>query len=260
MKRRREGEGVDEIENPEKKRRKNHNECFGRSFEYILTTLYESKNECEIPSFKSIFKSTSVDISLFERDIKKIQKIKEYYPYLQYIGNKSHLYDFMDENSSYISVKTNFCGSKVCPQKIGQSTLSKFREYFELDESYNTLQIQSYIIEHIDHLLEKYIEHTFHCDIIYYQYKKKSSTLCIIPYDPEKIKKMIFEKEKLSFSHLEKSRAWNESTTLYYHESGKKYSIGEFQIHRHRDVIKFRWVFNSIFQLFDLHPHFIESN
>jgi hypothetical protein len=84
--------------------------------------------------------------------------------------------------------------------------------------------------------------------------------MCIIPYTLEKMAQIQFEPEYLSFSHIEKSRIWNESSTLYYTQKGIKYSIGEFQIHRHRKVIKFRWIFQSIFQLFDLQIIYINTS
>jgi hypothetical protein len=255
---------------------RNHNECLGRTFEYIIAKLYNT------PDLHKIFKSHLINPQLFDNELERMIQIKKYYPELKYIGNKSHLYDFeikeeiyfkeevikeevikeevIKELVPYLSVKTNFHGSKVCPQRIGQVSIPKFRQHFHLDESYDLEQIKTYIIENTALLLQAYKDHTFHCDLLYYQKKSTYSMMCIIPYTLEKMAQIQFEPEYLSFSHIEKSRIWNESSTLYYTQKGIKYSIGEFQIHRHRKVIKFRWIFQSIFQLFDLQIIYINTS
>ena len=51
---------------------------------------------------------------------------------------------------------------------------------------------------------------------------------------------------EILFSHNKKKNQWNESTTI----SINNISIGEFQVHNHRDCIKFRWTFENLLKLF----------
>ncbi len=233
-------------------KRKNHNECLGRSTEYFISSLFLEKNK----NIQNLLKPDLIDLSIFEKDIHLFEKIKDYYPYLEYIGNSDNKYDFkyIDNNeiTKYVSLKTNFNGYKVCPQVIGQTTFKKYKSYFQINENYDMNQMKQYIIHHISDILKTYIKYTFHCDIIYYiKGKNKKSILKIIQYNPEKIDKIDFDFEKITFSHIVKNKTWNESTTLYYTIDEKRYSIGEFQIHNHRDNIKFRWSFNVLLELFD---------
>ncbi len=251
-------------------KQKNHNECLGRTAEYFLSKMYLH------PNLETIFKNDLINLSCIEKDISKFKKLKDYYPLLEYIGNRNHKYDFeyldcrdcrncrncrdcrdctdcrdcIHESKKYVSLKTNFKGSKVCPQVIGQTTFKKYRTHFHLDENISMDEMKRYMIENIDKILKEYINYTFHCDIIYYVKKKCTSQLFIIKHNEEKVKNIHFERSSISFSHIEKSKEWNESTTIYYLYEGKKYSIGEFQIHQHRNIIKFRWNFHHLLSLF----------
>ena len=51
----------------------------------------------------------------------------------------------------------------------------------------------------------------------------------------------------ISFSHILKNKEWNESTCI----SINGFTIGEFQVHNHRDCIKFRWAFEKLLQFFN---------
>ncbi len=231
----------------------NHTERLGRTVEYYLAKIYLNEG------VDAIFKEELVDLRLIERDAPLFEKMKSHYPYLMYIGNKDHKYDFkyidIDHHSEtkYVSVKTNFNGNKVCPQVIGQTTLKKFVEYFKMDlapeltSPFNPKDpaliaaIKSYIVDHIGTLLKEYLKLTLHCDLIYY-YKdkqKKKSYIRIIRCG--NLDHTTFDPSQIGFSHLEKKKEWNESTTVYYTVNGAKLSIGEFQVHNHRNNIKFRW-------------------
>jgi hypothetical protein len=51
-----------------------------------------------------------------------------------------------------------------------------------------------------------------------------------------------------------KNRQWNESTGLLVDNN----TIGEFQVHNHRDCIKFRWVFEKLLDVFKDHFEMVE--
>jgi len=53
----------------------------------------------------------------------------------------------------------------------------------------------------------------------------------------------------VQFIHILKGKSWNESTTIKINNK----TIGEFQIHNHRDCIKFRWAFENLLDIFKDH-------
>ena len=60
------------------------------------------------------------------------------------------------------------------------------------------------------------------------------------------------------FSHIQKNKLWNESTTIFIRKRDGPLSkaLGEFQVHNHRDCIKFRFdlqtVLNEFPEYFDI--------
>ena len=87
----------------------------------------------------------------------------------------------------------------------------------------------------------KYYNNLFCCTkLIYVKYDNKKFKSCVI----KKGKKFNIKNKTIRFS---KDLAnWKESSTVYIDDI----SIGEFQIHNHRDCIKFRWSFEKILNLF----------
>lgn len=250
---------------------KNHTERLGRTVEYYIATIYFNEG------IDAIFKEELIDLRMVERDAPLFEKMKSHYPYLMYIGNKDNKYDFkyidIDQHSEtkYVSVKTNFNGSKVCPQVIGQTTLKKFIDYFGIPISDLSstgkfdpkdpliiTTIKEYIVAHIGDLLKEYLKLTLHCDLIYYNKNKdkKKTYIQLIKCTEAQIAAIAFEPSQIGFSHLEKKKEWNESTTVYYTSpvDGTKRSIGEFQVHNHRNNIKFRWNMVNLLEVLPIQP------
>jgi len=233
---------TDEEVQKEEMKRKNHNECLGRTVEYFISKMYFDGENLD-----KIFKPELINLKLIQKDTELFEKLKTHYPYLIYTGNTDNKYDFKyidindGEKTKYVSVKTNFNGKKVCPQVIGQTTFKKYKSYFKIDENYTKPELKIYIMEHIDEILKTYLKYTFHCDIIYYFKERKTTGLHIIKYDENRVHNVEFEKGFVSFSHIKNNKDWNESSTVYYTLNGKTVSIGEFQVHNNRDNIKFRW-------------------
>ena len=149
-----------------------------------------------------------------------------------------------DGATKHLSVKTvKTAQSKVCPQVIGQSCHNVFCDYFKLSRTSEKSDIKKFILDNVASLLYHYYNHTFDCDIFYYnEYKDK----CLYIRPKTKIN---WDKYRYEFTrYLEK---WNESTTLHIVGKDKKpVTIGEFQIHNHRDGIKFRWNFENLLRIF----------
>lgn len=174
----------------------------------------------------------------------RIKKIKDNYPYeLTHTASKSNRYDFTGkiDSSIKLSAKTTKKDGKVCPSVIGQPSKKNFCNFFKITkENSDTEYIKKFIIQNAKQMLNNYEEYTFDCPILYYN-KKTDKCLFII-----KIQNIEWEKYDISFSHITKNKKWNESTTITI----DNISIGEFQVHNHRDCIKFRWAFEKILKKF----------
>lgn len=230
-------------------------EDLGKIFEKAICLLYEIE-------YNGKYKYSLDDaIKLKE----KIGKLKAIYPdKLKHIAKNGNQCDFMiikDTNTNtnndeikYLSAKTTKKNNKVCPQVIGQVSKKKFCEYFKIENAttYTLENIKTYIENNIIDLLIQYSNTTFDCPIIYYNQHK--NTLQII-----KLKTPIeWENYKIQFSHNIKNKKWNESSYISLANNTtssitSNTGIGEFQIHNHRDCIKFRWSFNKLLSQFDSH-------
>ncbi len=175
----------------------------------------------------------------------KLQKLKTIFPFtLKHIAKNGNKYDFVTvgDNPIYLSAKTSKKNGKVCPQVIGQPSKNKFCELFGLNhlEIDHLDKIKTYIQSNINTLLEQYMSNTFDCPIVYYNEHKKLILFI-------KLKKNInWRNCSITFSHIVKNKLWNESSCVLINDI----SIGEFQIHNHRDCIKFRWSFEKLLDLF----------
>ena len=207
-------------------------EDLGKIFEKAICLLYGI-------DFEGKYKY-SIEEAIIIKD--KINKLKNVFPYgIKHIAKNGNQYDFVTlDETKYLSAKTTKKDGKVCPQVIGQPSKKKFCDFFNLESSYNHEQIKQFIQENIMFLLEKYVLYTFDCPIIYYN-KHKNIILFI------KLKENIkWENHNVLFSHIIKNKLWNESSTI----SIDNITIGEFQVHNHRDCIKFRWSFEKLLNLF----------
>lgn len=173
----------------------------------------------------------------------KLQKLKIVFPYnIKHIAKNGNKYDFecVDDDKIHLSAKTTKKDAKVCPQVIGQPSKKKFCEFFGIDLGYNLEQIKEHISNNVKTLLEIYALNTFDCPIIYFN-KHKNNLLFV------KLKENInWTSHNIAFSHIIKNKKWNESSSVIINGI----TIGEFQVHNHRDCIKFRWAFEKLLDMF----------
>lgn len=155
-------------------------------------------------------------------------------------------YDFTGETSR-LSAKSNKKHHKVAPQTIGQPTKKRFCELFKLPlERAEPSAIKEYILGNVRDMLPQYFDNTFDCNILYYH--EKENTLEIIQAIDsidwlDKNKKITFSKNTVD--------TWNEGSTLYLEvEPGITKAIGEFQLHNHRNGVKFRWDMRNLLKAF----------
>ena len=211
-------------------------EDLGKIFEMAICLLYE------IP-FDGKYKYSLEESNIIKT---RIQPLKTEFPHkLKHTAKNGSQYDFSGEDDETIklSAKTTKKDGKVCPQVIGQPSKKKFCEFFNIDLSVSLLEIKDYIILNIANMLNIYFDLTFDCPIIYFN--KKTNVLQLINLK----EKIDWSNYLIEFSHIKKNKQWNESSTISINNT----SIGEFQLHKHRDCIKFRWCFEKLLK------HFVKS-
>jgi len=205
------------------------NEDLGKIFEKALCDYYEIEYNGK---FKYNMNYVNKLITLFNK-----VNLKKNITLIEHTAQNQNPKDFKCLDFD-LSAKTNKTGFKVSPQIIGQPTKKTFCDYFKC-KSDDTTNIKQYIIDNINQMLPEYEKHTFMSHVLYYQ-KKKNMLLYIRSIKP------IDWTNKVDFSHIKKNKVWNESTTIYINNI----SIGEFQVHNHRNCIKFRWSFDKILKMF----------
>lgn len=182
----------------------------------------------------------------------KIYKLKEVFPHnIRHIAKNGSKYDFVSEEDEtlHLSAKTSKKDGKVCPQVIGQPSKKKFCDFFGLDANYDLCQIKEYIEGNVHAMLDTYMSNTFDCPMVYYnQYKKLLLFIKLLePID--------WTTCDITFSHNMKNKKWNESSSIIVNGTSETSAstIGEFQVHSHRDCIKFRWAFEKLLDNFKHH-------
>jgi hypothetical protein len=218
-------------------------EDLGKIFEMAICLLYE------IP-YDGNYKYSLIEAT----EIKdKLHKLKELFPYnVKHIAKNGSQYDFVsvEDSNIHLSAKTTKKDGKVCPQVIGQPSKKKFCKYFGIDVNYTLNDIKLYIASNIKVLLDSYANCTFDCPIIYYN-KAKNNLLFV-----RLVKDIEWTNYDIEFSHKIKNKIWNESSSISINGT----SIGEFQVHNHRDCIKFRWSFEKLLVLFKNNFEIINLN
>jgi hypothetical protein len=208
-------------------------EALGKKFEMAICLLYD------IP-FDGKYKYSMKDAENLKD---RILPFAELFPHkLKHTAKNGSQYDFtgLDDDRIKLSAKTTKKDGKVCPQVIGQPSKKKFCQFFGLDVNYTLDQIKSYIESNVGEMLDIYFNLTFDCPILYYN--EKSNMLHFIHLK----QKIDWSSCIIEFLHKKQNRIWNESATLKINNI----TIGEFQVHNHRDNIKFRWAFENLIKQF----------
>ena len=208
-------------------------EDLGKIFEMAICLLYEIE-------YDGKYKYSLEEANIIKE---RIDKLTHVFPYkIKHIAKNGNKYDFVSVENEHInlSAKTTKKDGKVCPQVIGQPSKKKFCEFFGIELQYNLEQIKEYIQDNVKALLNIYALNTFDCPVVYYN---KHKNLLLFVKLKENINWTNFD---ITFSHVIKNKKWNESSCIIINNN----TIGEFQIHNHRDCIKFRWSFEKILNLF----------
>ena len=181
-----------------------------------------------------------------------------------HVAEKQNPVDFILTDEYTLSVKTNQKTlGKVVPQTIGQPTSRTYFEYFEdyLDfsvplnyESKRQL-FKEISINEIESVITHYWDHLFECDYLlaFFNIIDKNS------FPNSRYKYIFLPKPRHTpnwseskFKFTKNLENWGESCTVKYLSSEGKYvSIGEFQAHKNRDCLKFRFNLKRLLTLID---------
>ena len=171
--------------------------------------------------------------------VRRFSALKNEYSGYTHTGASSQMNDFTSPDTiAHLSLKTCKKGYKICPQEIGQPCRKIFCSKFGMPAESSKEDIKKFLVENINTVMPIYVNHTFHCPMIFYN--EKLDKLQIITMNQAPIW------ENLTFTHLLKGKPWNESSTLKIGAT----TIGEFQIHAHRNSIKFRFNLNGLLDTF----------
>lgn len=174
------------------------------------------------------------------------QALEELPKLTRYVGNEpgsrggqsKSTVDFLAEQGESLSVKTTMNSSfKLCPSECGQPGSATFDLYFgQLYEGgIDYEKFKKVVLAKVEQMLPIYLDHLFDCDYLllihidspddgYHVFKKKE----LRPFE--------WERSRISFTKPS-AVEWVESNTVKYNGV----SIGEFQVHRHRNCYKFRF-------------------
>lgn len=162
-----------------------------------------------------------------------------------YIGNNKGPIDFISSDSTHqLSVKSNYKTSLICPQTIGQTTTCRFNHFLGLNPDSEPDEIKYHIEININELLTYYEDHTFGNSkkqtMIYYNDYSKTAMLI------QRIQPIDWFLYPIMFSHQIYNHPWGSSSTIYTNAI----SIGQFQFHSNRNVVKFRFCLKNLLKTF----------
>ena len=179
-------------------------------------------------------------------------------PAIEYTGNRKGSrggqskcsYDYVLEGNKTLSLKTNI-DRMVCPPDVGQPAADTCYLYFKdfIDGNHvDKHNFKKMVFDHIEELLPIYLSHLFDSDYLLRIYESPPGSGVFATTIIEKGFGLDFkwDRDKIDFSKKTIDE-WNESNTVYYDGM----SLGEFQVHNHRDCYKFRFNFNNLIKIID---------
>jgi adenine-specific DNA-methyltransferase len=211
----------------------------------IVDTPFNTKR-----NYDSLPQDITEDISTTIGPVLKKMKLK-------HVGNLNTKYDFIDDTNT-VSVKTIMNGNKICPQNIGQCSLKRLREHLNRDFNVTDTDIDTldkfkkYFLDNKMQMLQYYLENCFCCDTtIIYKFHKGLVYIITKTTDTPKFL------TSCTTSTSKSLEDWNESNTIYTTPNtttdniitSKKLSLGEMQLHKNRDCVKFRFNIDTLIEM-----------
>lgn len=236
-----------------------NNETIGISAEVAIANAFQ------VPINSDYVKRSNNDIvDLLEQNIIQIFKCENIPSPVKHVAEGQNPVDFILKDKTTLSVKTNKNKlNKVAPQIIGQPTSKKYFEYFDdiidcsppatYEEKVELFKRIS--ITYIEIVMKHYWKNLFECDHLLFFYHIIDKNRYIhnnykYLYIPKPVHEPIWQSQKIKFTKSFDS--WGESCTVKYESTDGKYiSLGEFQAHKNRDCLKFRFNMKGLLKLID---------
>jgi hypothetical protein len=214
-----------------------NNETIGITAEKAICDIFSIKYPSHLKTRSSLQIQRELD-NVIKMAFEKIPKpIQHTGSSLGERGKKSKCsFDFILEGGYTLSLKTN--KEKICPPEVGQPSATTCYEYFypyiDGDKVTNDT-FKNMVLNHIDKIIPIYVTHLFDSDYLLWIHKNKDKWIYDI-FDKNTAKNIIWIKDKFSFTKPNIDE-WYESNTVKY----DNITIGEFQVHSHRNCFKFRF-------------------
>lgn len=234
-----------------------NNETIGISAEVAIVNAFDISVNSEY-----VNRSDENVVSLLKKDICDIFEKEGLPAPFKHVAEKQNPIDFLLEDGTTLSVKTNQRGlGKVAPQTIGQPTSKTYFEYFddyldiEVPAAYkDKIKLFKEIsINEIKTVMRHYLDNLFECDHLLYFYDILDRNGRLNErYQYLYIKKgnINLDLSKSRFKFTQTIDSWVESCTVrYVTDDGKLLTIGEFQAHQNRDCLKFRFNMKNLLKL-----------
>lgn len=216
-----------------------NNETFGISIEYMICKKFNLDCKVLENRISSEYVNNIKLLTLIDKIFKSLPEVNKH------IGYENGPIDFICKDNTSLSIKTNLLNNKkVCPQDIGQISKEKFIKLFIKGNIYTSEIIKKNILINPSYFIKKYLEKTFICTNLVWIYNDKGTYLAKI-YNKGLIKNKFFSIKSKDYTFTKTFENWNESNTIKY----KGITIGEFQIHNNRNVVKFRFNFLNLLNM-----------
>jgi len=222
-----------------------NNETIGQTAEYALCKYFNI--ECQI-NIKRI------DTKIYESIVEQC-KLFTFPKIKKSIGYKNNKVDYLCEDEKTLSLKTlKKNDGKICPQLIGQTTLKKWDQYWNLDfngELSKNKERFEWIKSNIYLFLNEMLRYTYCCDylILIRDCNKNPKIEYLRKIEPTYFTDQLIEYTRNNYEELynEKKQKYSEfGTTLKIDNK----SIGEIQFHKSsRQQVKFRFFRSFLIQL-----------
>jgi hypothetical protein len=165
-------------------------------------------------------------------------------------GQSKSVVDFITSDGKTVSVKTNIRSSdKVCPPEVGQPGQATMEKYFghlsrpPIDgEAFKRM-----CFERFPEMLAIYVKHLLDCDYLVWIGGDRGGSFAATVYPRQDIDSIDWSQFRFTFSRSPKT--WNESSTVRVWVDSQQYSLGEFQVHKHRSCYKFRLNLRTLMRL-----------
>lgn len=183
-----------------------------------------------------------------EQDINN--SLKEFLNLIKISEHTGHLnasYDFKNITGDTISVKSNISNDKICPQKVGQPSISTFNKLFNTSLK-NTNDFRSFFTSNIGKLINVYLENLFCCRYT-------------IRFDCKNGEVSVFEKKGVVYLEDDCINSLSMSKSLDNWDGHNKVLINlgkeitlqliEVQVHKNRNSLKIRFYTKTLITLIE---------